>query len=220
MTHRPRWPWGATCAITAIAAAAAWLALARAADKPPWWNASSTSSAAVARAAQELEGAATAQLTALRNDQPWSVSLSQDDANDWLAARLPVWARSRDLALPDQLRALSVAFTPEGILAGASVRTPAGERCAWVLLQPRIDTEGLWLTASRAGIGRAELPLAQVLALLPDDPATRDAVAVLEGRKPATTSPSLRVDGARTVRLLDIRPQNRRLELTASTGPQ
>ncbi len=208
--------WRSGWVMTALALSAAGLALwgvSRAASAPHWWNPPRPTSARVIRNAEELEGAAMAQLTLVREgNAPWSVSISQHDANDWLAARLPLWLESRGQQLPAQVRTVSAAFTGEGVYLGAKVQP--GGRVFWVLVEPRVDDRGLWLTAVRAGMGDVPVPVDQALAsdLLPPE-----ARAVLRGERLALADASTTVDGSRRVRLVHLRSFPGSLEVSAVT---
>ncbi len=209
--------------MTLVALAAAWLALSRFRAEPAWWTASNPADPRVVRNAEEVEGAAMAQLTAVRSDQAsWSVSLQQMDACDWLSARLPVWLRSQGRSMPSEVRAVRVAFATEGVYVGAKIEGMGG-RVVWVLVQPRVDERGLWLPASRAGVGRAEVPLATALsaAALPRELASSpDAVgvlAILKGEAPAMSRPETQVDSSRRVRLESLTSGHGVLEVGART---
>lgn len=202
--------------MTVLALCAAGLALwgvSRAASTPRWWKPPRAASDVVIRNAEEVEGAVMAQLTLVReSDAPWSVSIAQRDANDWLAARLPLWLESRGQKLPAAVRTVSAAFTDEGLFVGARIHP--GGRIAWVLVEPRIDERGLWLHTLRAGIGATTVPIEEALAsdLLPPD-----IRAVLEGDRPALTDASTPVDGSRRVRLVHLRSLPGSLEVSAVT---
>lgn len=224
---RPRWPWRAIIAITLVALAAAWLAHSRARAEPAWWIASNPRDPRVVRNAEEVEGAAMAQMTALRDGTtPWSVSLQERDACDWLAARLPIWLTSRGMEMPKEVRAVRVSFAAEGVYIGVKMEGPAAEvggRVAWVLVQPRVDEQGLWMPATNAGIGRTELPLATALSTITlpkaitSSPNAPDVIAILKGQTPATPNPETQVDPSRRVRLKSLTSRSGVLILEART---
>jgi hypothetical protein len=215
--------WG-VWVVVGVVLVAVWLAEARSGGQPAWWVESRPSDARVVRNAEVAEGAVMAHVTAVRGDEGWSVSLAEKDACDWLAARMPMWLESRGVELPEEVRAVRVAFRPEGVYVGAEVAWQGRRsRIAWVLVEPRVDERGLWMRASRAGVGDAAVPLDALLggSALPervrDAEGCAEVLAVLRGERPAMAEPVVKVDGARQVRLVGLAPQSGAVVVTART---
>lgn len=171
--------------------------------------------------------------------EPWSVSISEEDAGAWLAQRFPEWSHSRAWAWPRELGATRVRFLEGRVLAAIELRDRADTRVLWAEVEPVIDDSGeLWLRARRVGVGRVPLPRGLVLdglgralgregagpstgALLPEGvriaAAMRDVGAILQGERAALHDPVLRLDAGRRVRILGLRVHEGRLEMTART---
>ncbi len=155
---------------------------------PAWWTRVQTLAPDAASQAESLEAAAMAQASLVRpgattdgrwRSEPWSVSLSEADANAWLGERLPRWVESRgdEVRWPRPVRAVRVAFHEDSIWLGALVLDAAADGNAAasigpardpqdqpasvlsVALTPRMDDAGqLWLAAGSVGVGRLTLP--------------------------------------------------------------
>lgn len=94
---------------------------------------------AVIATGESLENAALAQVSAVRPaaanlassggyiSEPWSVSISQQDANAWLASRLVRWLESRQINLPGGVSHPAVSFQAGAIVLLVCVPTPLGE---------------------------------------------------------------------------------------------
>ncbi|HLP83860.1 MAG TPA: hypothetical protein VK157_05880, partial [Phycisphaerales bacterium] len=80
--------------------------VAHARRAPAWWRVDAPT-AAMAEQAESFEHAVLAQMTLVRaTEESWSVALSEEDINAWLATRLKPWMENRGLA--DELPAGSV----------------------------------------------------------------------------------------------------------------
>ncbi len=73
---------------------AAWLVL----GAPPGWVPPDPQNPQTLQLAQRVENFVTTQTTRVRgHEQPWSIELSQEQANAWLAARLPMWLANQSV---------------------------------------------------------------------------------------------------------------------------
>ncbi|HYE02464.1 MAG TPA: hypothetical protein VD963_04425, partial [Phycisphaerales bacterium] len=151
---------------------------------PSWWQPPDPADARVQIIAAELEQGATAQLQRVRPEAgsgapgsgAWTVHLSEDEANAWLAARLPDWiaSRSRDFRWPEQLGRVQVDFRDGLVCLGAEVfassggRNPAAGQHVSASVRPVMTRNGaLWTPARAFYVGRLPVPASLVL----DEPA-------------------------------------------------
>jgi len=211
--------------------------------EPSWWPGPSADSAVTAAQAESLENAALAQASLVRPggatatvetwfSEPWSVAISEADANAWLESRLPQWIANRhhDAAWSKQFADVRLRFDDGRIDVAARVTTDSGSRIVGVTLRPRIEDDGsLWTPASTLFAGRAALPTGPVMrglrgrveSALPASvkgmPELDGAFRTLLDEQAAAKAPILRIDGGRRVRLLGIRVREGRVELTCRT---
>lgn len=148
---------------------------------PGWFVPQNPKDPLVMAAARRIENNVATVLTKVRQpgalaaNQPaslgpdrWAISLSAQDANAWLSARLPMWMESEcdpPLAWPREVGAVQVAFEGGRIHVGASLR--AGDGPARVLtasIEPVFDERGsLWTPARSIGIGRVAVPAGLIM---------------------------------------------------------
>lgn len=195
-----------------------------------------------ARAA-EVENAVVAQLSLVRpgrwhadgvwRSEPWSVSISEADASAWLATRLPRWVKNRegDSAWPPQVAQVRVAFTSDRIIAGAMLRNGGNaSQIMGVEVHPYVDSVGaLRVPATKVRIGRVALPAAWLFGAITsraDDfipkevletPTARAVSDALRGEAVLTRNAVIRLDDGRRVRVLNMSPQDGRMDLTFQT---
>lgn len=173
-----------------------------------------------------LENAAGAQMTLVRPDAdgnvteyisaPWSVAISQEDANAWLAGRLPTWLHSRGAQMPAGLGTVCVQFENGRVRLLAPVPTPAGTSIVSIPVEFATDSDGglvIMLGTAWAGympIPGAGLGIAAALRRTVDQ---SDA----SGEEIIIKHPVLDVDDGRVVRIITVVPRSGRLELTLET---
>lgn len=210
---------------------------------PAWWPRPPADSTFVATQAESLENAALAQASLVRSldplapsgvwfSEPWSVAISESDANAWLATRLPRWLENRypGAAWATPLSEVRVRFRDSCVDVGARFKASSASRIAGATLHPRMNQDGsLWAPASTVFAGRAGFPASAVLkglrgrvnSVLPKGvqelPELDALLLTLLGEHAAAEKPMLRVDHGRRVRLLDIRVCEDRIELTCRT---
>jgi hypothetical protein len=193
--------------------------------RPSWWVDLAPDDGRDAAAAEQLENAVISQLSLARpgegggegyRSEPWTVSVSQEDANAWLMTRLKPWAASRGIDLPAGLDAAQVELGPGVVRAAARVRLGGRGRFLVAVLSPEVNGEGrLRLLPRRLGIGAlvgpAALGQSAAGALLPEGASSllTNAGAALE--------PVIRLSDGRRVRLLELAVRSGRLELTCRT---
>ncbi len=195
-----------------------------------------------ARAA-EVENAVVAQLSLVRpgrrhgdgvwRSEPWSVSISEQDASAWLATRLPRWVKNREGedAWPPQVAQVRVAFSDGRIVAGAMLRNSGeGSQVMGVEARPYVDEHGaLRVPATKVRIGRVALPAAWLFGaitsragdFLPrealESPTARSVSDALRGESVLTRDAVIRLDDGRRVRVLNMNPHDGRIDLTFQT---
>jgi hypothetical protein len=209
---------GALCA--AVLLAVALLGGAR----PTWWRDSASDSERRALAGAVDNGAWTA-VTQVRPmsggsggnqglaSEPWAVSLTSEGATAWLNEKLPRWLQAQGHAarVPDGAE-LQAAFA-EGVVR-VGVRMQDEERFVSLELRPRIDRDGLWLTASTASVGRLDVPVSM---LLGESPGRGGVADILTGRTPALSAAVFKLPDGRRVRLMKFEVVDERLVLTMRT---
>jgi hypothetical protein len=228
-------------AFTASAFALAW-SLTRTA--PAWWTkpAPSTTTADPAARALALENGLVSVLSRPQPEgQPWTAAIHADDADAWLATRLPRWlaGQSPPVRLPPELAAVRVAFDGGAILIGAQINARGLDQILSARIVPRVEPSGaLFAPASSLRVGRLILPaslvlnrrgttstlgsafisesdLPQALRSLPQT----DAVArALLGGIPLLRDARLKLADGRVIRLIRVDARDGQLLLTCTTS--
>lgn len=191
----------------------------------------------------EVENAVVAQLSLVRQGQwdadgvwrsePWSVSISEQDASAWLATRLPRWVKNRegDDAWPPQVAQSRVSFTDGRIIAGAMLRNGGDAvQIMGVEIRPYVDEHGaLRVPAMKVRIGRVSLPAGWLFGAITsragdfipretlESPTAKTVSDALRGESVLTRNAVIRLEDGRRVRVLNMSPQNGRLDLTFQT---
>lgn len=194
-----------------------------------------------ARAA-EVENAVVAQLSLVRpgrwNDdgvwrsEPWAVSISEQDASAWLATRLPRWVKNREgeSAWPMQVAQTRVSFADGRIIAGAMLRNGNAVQIMGVEIEPYVNADGsLRVPATKVRIGRVALPASWLFGAITsragdfipreslESPTAQTVSDALRGESVLTRNAVIRLEDGRRVRVLNMNPQDGRLELTFQT---
>ncbi|MBS0195510.1 MAG: hypothetical protein JSR77_02010 [Planctomycetes bacterium] len=215
--QRPRWGrrvlLGALLLLILAGVALVW-AWRLSATPPAWYAPAHAEVPRVAEAAKDIENAVTTQLSLVRDQAPWSVTVSEEDANAWLAARLPQWCRSREITLPGQMSEPSVAFVDGSAMLAATMHAGGSSRVVSLDITPRIGENGaLYAAATAARIGRVRAPLDTALSMM----GSEKIAAMLRGEAPVTEKPVVTLADGRRVRLLSIVPTSGGLEITCRT---
>jgi len=158
-------------------AAPSFYAPANAAD-PQVASSGASVESTVARELSRVRPAASDAGTQYRSE-PWTITLTHDEINAWLASRLPQWLASRDARLPEGLSNPCVEITPQGVTLGAAYASPAGEIILW---QPvRLDGDRVSLGTPHAGLAPLPASITKAIDSLPELLARR-TVRVEDGR--------------------------------------
>lgn len=194
-----------------------------------------------ARAA-EVENAVVAQLSLVRpgrwhedgvwRSEPWSVSITEEDASAWLATRLPRWVKNREgeSAWPMQVAQARVSFTQGRIIAGAMLRNGGAVQIMGVEVHPWVDPQGaLRVPAKKVRIGRVALPAAWLFGAITsraddfipreslESPTAQTVSDALRGESVLTRNAVIRLEDGRRVRVLNLSPHDGRMDLTFQT---
>lgn len=235
--------------ITGGVVVAGWLADQR----PRWWDPIDASNPSTVAAANAVENGAVDLLSLVRpsverspgvlTSEPWTVRLTPEDANAWLAVRLPMWIRNQsdNFRWPSQVAQLQVDFRADDVVLGVRARSHGVERYLWVSLDPTIDADGaLWLRATWVHVGRLSLPASWFLPdeeaapsgtspaqptlvtkNIPDDiralPETEALLAALNGAGPVARNPAIRLADGRRVRIVGVAAEDGALYVTCRT---
>lgn len=210
--------------------------------QPAWWREPAGDAAAQAAMAQALENGVVSVLSTARPEGAvWVAHVRTEDANAWLASRLPKWlaAQSPPIVWPREVESVQVGFEDGAIYLGARVRTAGDAHYLSVRVEPELRGDGsLWARATSVRIGRLVLPAGLVLsragrastigsallsgedlrAALATAPQAEAAVRALLGGLPVVREPRVRLGDGRTVRLTGVDARDGRLVLTCSTG--
>jgi hypothetical protein len=158
------------------------------------------------------------------------VSISDQDANAWLATRFKQWLENQGARWPEQLAGVQIAFEPGVVRAGVRLAGAGGGRVLYIEARPEVRADGsLWLVPAGMGAGAMPLPTSLVLAevrsevidALPQGSAGRSeaerALGALSGTTPALKDAALKLEDGRRVRLTGIKVLKGRAELTCRT---
>ena len=123
-----------------------------AASPPSWFQPPATDDQDAAERARGFERNFAAELSRIRDDQPWALRIHERDLNAWLWLRLPAWAAHAKG--PDDLAAqprFQLQMTPGRVRFWAD---------PWILgLQPRVENANVELAVVRgSGVGRVPVP--------------------------------------------------------------
>lgn len=181
--------------------------------RPAWWNDHLPAPQQLAAQAAAVEQLVTGELSAPRSadSSDWAIEITSEDANAWLADRLPKWIANQGRQWPAQLQALRVDLRPGRITIGAEVRSSAASRCVTAqfavestpgdAVLARLDRVSIGLIPAPADVVRARLrPLLESSDLRAQD--VDFLHAILDGR-PFHVPTTIDLDDGREVRIVD-----------------
>ena len=131
-------------------------------DTPAYWQVVDVESPAAIATSQAFENVLATEVTAVRGaDEVWRLDMDQQEANDWIAARLPAWLANRgfDTRLLDAFRNPMVAMFGDEIEVAAAVNAPIGDVVLQMRFKPK-PAEGI--SAGRSGAPPLQLALQSV----------------------------------------------------------
>ncbi len=200
---------------------------------PRWWSAAGALPIDAAERAEALERGGSRAISEPRDDAaPWTIAISDSDANAWLVHRLNKWSENRDADISLPTSTDGSALPPPRIrIEDARLRLgiDAGGRVIGLAFTPRLDHRALYLTDPRIILGRIEFPAwitpslggALTQRLLESAAAEeRSAIeAVLQGLAPVLDPARFTLDDGRSIDLLSIRCEPGRILVTCRTNP-
>ncbi|MFU8828705.1 MAG: hypothetical protein ACNA8P_04625, partial [Phycisphaerales bacterium] len=126
------------------------------ASQPPgWWAEIDTEAPETIATSRDVENWAISTMTQGRTGNGlWAVTLTEDDANTWLAIRLPMWVISEHGKWPDGIHCVRVRFADDRIIIGADIRDPDSPT-------PRVIAAALKLHFNDSGAVRAQIEWTQ-----------------------------------------------------------
>jgi hypothetical protein len=230
----PRWlRWLVVCQGLMLGAAGVCFLLSL--GTPAWWR-QVAPDARTTELGEQVENAVVSQLSLARPADPaatngyksreWSVSISAEDADAWLATRLKQWVAHNGARWPEQLLGAQVAFVPGGVKLGMQL---AGGRVVSIEVSPTVHADGsLWLEPQRASVGSLPVPVGLVMGELRQSVAGKSAgpdgrgaaeqwIDAVSGARALTVEPVVKLEDGRLVRLLDLSAKKDRVEVTCRT---
>lgn len=111
----------------------------------------------VVERAQQFEQEFAAETTAVREDrEPWQITLTQDEVNEWVAARLPQWLENRgvDATVVQHAERAMIAIKADRVELATAVKFGSLEPIVRLIYEPRLNEAGrvqLTLDSIRAG---------------------------------------------------------------------
>jgi len=133
-----------------------WVLYARVTAEPAWWTPALASDAGAAALAEEAEKGLTRVLSRERMpEEAWTVELTEEQANAWLATRLERWATSQHADWPALLRGVRVEFEPGTMIIGVAVDVGGSTRYVSLALEPTDAEEAdaaLRLVSAKVGV--------------------------------------------------------------------
>lgn len=220
-----RWAPRAALAVIAVATLLIMLSWALARNEPSWWAAAGVDPATGSDLAERVERAAAGRLHKWEDQgREWTVALTAEQANAWLACRAPKWIANRSpKGVAAELPEIRLRFEDNAVVLAA--RAPGASRVVSARFSPEIRPDGsLWAGVGRASVGSLPLPASILHAaersLPPDvraEPAAARALAGLAGDGPVLERPAVSLEDGRRVRVTSVAVERDRLILTCVT---
>lgn len=210
--------------------------------KPAWWKETPIGSNAVA---EQIESGMLGHLTAVRAGDPtfvptreiswrsevWKISLKEEDANTWLALKLPEYLANRQPSVrwPREIEGVRVWFDKGEVRLGAKVRQGGEVRYVGTTLRPKIREDGsMWMPSDGVNVGALSAPAWSIGAArsIYGDPVPANIAAMPEvksmfgafqDKNPVLKDAIVRLEGGRRVRILSITPRNGWIEIMCWT---
>jgi len=199
-------------------------AAARLHDAPNWWRHVESDSDQTIELANRVERAVLSHVRRPRPlGKPWTVAVNVEQANAWLAVRLPMWASNRSEPLPAPVQQIQANFVSGRVSLGVQLAFDDVQQVVATTFTPTVRRDGsLWLVAPQATAGRLDLPRDWTIARLREWLPThmrkqRDTAAMLSalaGRAPLFPDASVKLEDGTRVRLLGVRVVDGDLALT------
>jgi len=129
---------------------------------PSWYHPPARDDVAAQRLAEQTEYDLVVAFQQVRDEAPWTCTISEDALNAWLASRLPAWiARERGVSLttawPDTVGTPQVRVTEEGIDVAVPVEFRGAMRTLVARVRPQVTDEGASFEITGLGVGRLRI---------------------------------------------------------------
>ncbi|MBY0111476.1 MAG: hypothetical protein K2Y21_01540 [Phycisphaerales bacterium] len=186
---------------------------------PSWFHPVNPHDPVLIDLAQRVENRVITQLYKYRGEvdpatratgEPWTLTITQDEATAWLNCKLPDWVRNLDdsATWPSEISNLQARIDPSRLWVAAALRNSS---VASFGAAPRADDRGLRLASARAGIGSLSLPASwfggttrSLIEHAAGKPAAARAWDLATGAAPLSEQPSIRLEDGRRVRVLAV----------------
>ena len=138
---------------------------------PGWWSPVDENDVAAKNRAADFEQKVTAAIHEIRNEpDPWGFRFTEQQANEWLATRLPAWIEhDQSLDWPAGIRQVQVHL---GDRSEVEIAAYSGAGLIWrARFEPIIDESSCRFRPTSAGVGRLPIPglgVEGLVALIPD----------------------------------------------------
>lgn len=221
------------------------LAVGLARVSPSWWSPVDPAAPATIARAEKLENALVGHMSLVRpraaeepgpglsfRSESWAIALHRDDANAWLAARLPLWLANQGHS-PELMRDLDVVqitFENGRVRIGVKILKDGREQIVGASARPVVKDDGsLWFEDATIEAGRLHIPAswaagflnARAERYLPptmrESPRGREVLEMIAGKRPALREATIRLKDGRRVRLLSVTPKQDRVEFVCRT---
>lgn len=220
------------CAAVAVSALlmVAWMTTMR----PSWWPQLDAESAPTVDLAERVEHGVVRVCSQVRPDADgndpyasavWTLRMTEDEANAWLAARLPRWIESRQGEWPwvRSIGRVRVRFEPDGLRIGAEMlaeATGGDMRVMSVKGALAVDDAGKVLVSNASvSVGRVTVPAGAIEMLMPDLAREQGILLrALAGKGPLLERAELKLEDGRRVRVVGVRVSGGAIELDCVTG--
>lgn len=174
---------------------------------PAWWAPPAAGEAAAGAAERTEQGLVNEAHRVRADEGEWTLELTEEDVNAWLALRLPAWLASQDppVRLGPGVGAVQALFKPGLVVVAAETGDGQDRKVLSLGLTAGVDDAGrLVLSAKSASVGRLGLPVGWALrAAAEAGPGDRWAEEVRRGAM-VLERPWLRLADARQVRIVGV----------------
>lgn len=189
------------------------------AAKPPEWWAPPVAAPRTQAAAEHLEHLVVNQTHEVRDlEGAWTLALSEEEVNAWLATRLPEWLAAQDRKPAIGPTRSQVMFRDDRLYAAAEIQSGGFDgKVVTVGVEPAIlETGELALTVHSASMGRLGVPAGWALQALAASAPPGVRVDLEHGRVIIDT-PTLRLADGRHVTIAGVKVEEGMLTVRART---
>ena len=211
----------------------------------PGWSPVDPGAPATVARAEKLENALVGHMSLVRpsaggepgpglsfQSESWAIALHRDDANAWLAARLPLWLANQGHApeLTRDLDAVQMTFESGRVRIGVKILKDGREQIVGASARPVVKDDGsLWFEDATIEAGRLRIPASWAAgflnaraerylpATMRESPRGREVLEMIAGKRPALRDATIRLEDGRRVRLLSVTPKQDRVEFVCRT---